>query len=1120
MKKLFLPMLLAVCVFTARGQGEVPVNFYTGTPNIEIPIVNLVSHDLSDAVSLVYDSRGVRPKDTGGDFGLSWNLNYGGSITREVRGLPDDFIGTGSDLRRGWFSTGAGSPTYINADVAAMSNTSDLSASTCSDETDDFNRINGYGYNNDTEPDIFRYTIGNLSGSFVFDNTGGKPTIRLIPYQDITITPRFDNGRITVFTITDNKGVSHTFGQPLYIDRYTESSNLESTVEFLKTNYELYAKSTHANAVVSYIGTWYLSNTKSPSGDEISYGYADVTVPAQDPDIIHVSLWDNGSAQDVYNTFELYKDYRISTTLRRPYTITTKAGPRVSFKVTDGLITTIYITDKRGGANNATLDTLKQFDLLYNVLPRGPMLYTIQEHSGNVQYPPYKFQYNGSSPSNEDFWGYGKFGPGGTIPKMYVYPDLAPSEHFRIEPIPGYTGRVFTLPGADRTVDPNAITGGALRSIDYPWGGRTSLVFESNQYYDSIAGANQYGGGIRIQSVSYNDGLDPDKNISKTFVYTDSTGRSTGRLVYKPQFAIESWKYKDPESSAENSTANGNGDWMYFTVRTDHNLAPEELTQGSPVGYKEVKVYRPGSGYARYEYDIRAPYGITTALPYEATQNKFARSTSCIDMRNGTNAAGYNTFPYAPNPIFDYERGLVKRKRDYDEQGNLIQEERHRYQYVFKSGSTAVKVWGLRFEKYPNTDENVFFFAKYGLLTDVAKVPAKDIFTTYAGSGSTTRSVEYFYESPFHKLLNRTKTTTPENVVYQTYSQYPLDYGIIPAGADKPSMLIDTLQNGRNGVVIESYQTITRPGAAELITAGTVQQFDDFGTAGKVLLQNAYAWSASVPKALSIFKKSYIDVATKKFTIDSNYKITTTVLAYDAYAKPRAVQGRDRQKTAIVWGYGTSVPTVTVKNADLGTFTFSDFETTTSASFDQACTFCDPFSPLSIPTTNSGKLAANPFETSLSKTMTKGNGDYRFSGWWNRHGKYMTVIVNIKSTDKGTTYYTITFDVLQGADTTGYQYFEKSIPMSNVPSSFYIEVFFVPDIPNPFIRQPEIDNVWFGPLQSTYTYNTYTFPYGVQSTGSNHILQSIVYDGLGRVKYVRDKDKNILQRKAYQFNNN
>jgi len=1108
-------MLLAVCAFAARGQGEVPVNFYTGTPKIEIPIVNLVSHDLSDAISLTYDARGVRPRESGGDFGLSWGLNYGGSISREVRGLPDDFIGTGADLRRGWFSTGAGSSTYVNADVADLSNTSDLSASTCSDETDDFNRINGYGYNNDTEPDIFRYTIGNLSGSFVFDNTGGKPIIRLIPYQDITITPRFDNGRIITFTITDNKGISHTFGQPLYIDRYTESRNLESTVEFLKTNYELYAKSTHADAVVSYIGTWYISNTKSPSGDQISYFYREVTVPAQAPDIVNISVWDNGSTQDAYNVFKLYNDYRISTTLCQPHSITTTAGPGIRFKATNGLITNIYVTEKRGGSNYTTTDTVKQFDITYG---SGPIISKIQERSGTLSHPPYQFQYIGgtsTSPSSTsvDFWGYSNANTNpNLVPKMYVYPDLATSERFRLEPIPGYSGRSFTLPGADRTVNPEYIKSGALQSIDYPWGGHTSLVFEANQYYDSITGQNLYGGGLRIQSISYHDGVNLDVSISKTFDYTDSLGRSTGRLVYKPQFAIESWKYKDPESSEEITTANGNGDWAYFTVRTDHNLAPEEFTQGSSVGYREVKVYRPGSGYARYEYDIRAPYGITTALPYEATQNKFARGTSCIDMHNGTNAAGYNTFPYAPNPIFDYERGLVKRKRDYDEQGNLIQEEKHKYQYVFKSGNAPVKVWGLKFEKYPNTDENVFFFAKYGMLTDVAKVPAKDLFIIYASGQSITRATEYFYESTAHRLLTRTRNTTPENVVYQTYNRYPRDYGTIPTGADKPSVLIDSLQDKRNGLVMETYQTITRPGVAEMVISGATAQFDDFGISGKVLLQNTYAWSSASPKALSVFTRSYVDQITKKFTIDGSYKITSTILAYDAFDKPKLSQGRDRQKTATVWAYGASVPALQVRNADLETFAFSDFETKTSVAFDTTCTNCDPFSEIMLRGGNSGLWAINPTETTLFKTLAKGAGNYRLAGW----NKYSTGVrghVKIKSIDKATTYYDQAFDVTSSPKP-GYQYFENIIPMTNVPDLFYVEISF---FPLSGTEIPEVDNVWFGPAQANYQFNTYTFPYGVQTTGSNQMLQSTIYDEIGRVKYIRDKDLNVIQRKTYQF---
>src|SRR5688572_27264931 len=93
------------------GQGELPVDMYTGTPIIEIPIWTVQSHDLSDPVSLTYNAKGVKLDETNGQFGVSWSLQAGGSISREVRGLPDDFPGSSTDRRRGWLYLKFGSAT-------------------------------------------------------------------------------------------------------------------------------------------------------------------------------------------------------------------------------------------------------------------------------------------------------------------------------------------------------------------------------------------------------------------------------------------------------------------------------------------------------------------------------------------------------------------------------------------------------------------------------------------------------------------------------------------------------------------------------------------------------------------------------------------------------------------------------------------------------------------------------------------------------------------------------------------------------------------------------------------------------------------------------------------------
>src|SRR5690606_31162060 len=115
-----------------------------------------------------------------GVCGVGWDLVAGGSISRVVKGLPDDYSGSGSDLRKGWFYNN------IATDISNFSNTADLIAGgSCSDETTAFNALSSYNYTVDTEPDIFHYNVAGLSGAFVFDQ---DLNIRLIPYRDITIT--------------------------------------------------------------------------------------------------------------------------------------------------------------------------------------------------------------------------------------------------------------------------------------------------------------------------------------------------------------------------------------------------------------------------------------------------------------------------------------------------------------------------------------------------------------------------------------------------------------------------------------------------------------------------------------------------------------------------------------------------------------------------------------------------------------------------------------------------------------------------------------------------------------------------------------------------------------------
>lgn len=99
---------------------EIPVNNYTGIPDITIPLysVTSLSSDISVDIALKYHPSSIAVKETASYTGLGWNLTGGGVISRTVRGTPDEIITPGgvnntSKLRSGIYCKNA-FPTHAN----------------------------------------------------------------------------------------------------------------------------------------------------------------------------------------------------------------------------------------------------------------------------------------------------------------------------------------------------------------------------------------------------------------------------------------------------------------------------------------------------------------------------------------------------------------------------------------------------------------------------------------------------------------------------------------------------------------------------------------------------------------------------------------------------------------------------------------------------------------------------------------------------------------------------------------------------------------------------------------------------------------------------------------------
>ena len=107
--------------------GDVGTNFATGTIAPAIPLLSLPGVSGGISVGLSYQAgSGVKVNSVASEVGLGWVMSGGGSITREVRGVPDDtdygwFIDRTplGSYRRIFSGIDAGGPSYVVPFVTA-----------------------------------------------------------------------------------------------------------------------------------------------------------------------------------------------------------------------------------------------------------------------------------------------------------------------------------------------------------------------------------------------------------------------------------------------------------------------------------------------------------------------------------------------------------------------------------------------------------------------------------------------------------------------------------------------------------------------------------------------------------------------------------------------------------------------------------------------------------------------------------------------------------------------------------------------------------------------------------------------------------------------------------------
>lgn len=159
--------------YGTTGNQIYNVDLFTGTASITIPIWDYQVDGLDVGVSLNYSARGIKVDDMASSIGLGWNLNYGSSLTRDVRVFDDDAKVLG--YRRGIFRT----------------------TSSCT------------GCYGDAEPDVFYLTIAGSSYKF---KLWPHSTFQIMPRHGIQVNiSEIEDNADRKISVVDDKGNRYEF---------------------------------------------------------------------------------------------------------------------------------------------------------------------------------------------------------------------------------------------------------------------------------------------------------------------------------------------------------------------------------------------------------------------------------------------------------------------------------------------------------------------------------------------------------------------------------------------------------------------------------------------------------------------------------------------------------------------------------------------------------------------------------------------------------------------------------------------------------------------------------------------------------------------------------------------
>jgi len=1127
--------------------GEIPVSLYTGIPSISIPIYEINEGRIKLPISLSYHAGGIKVEEIASWAGLGWSLSSGGSISRTVMGLPDE--GNDAVYGSGYFNT---------LNDLRLKPLIDSPQSTLWWKNQIAYRLTKV---KDAEPDIFTVSAGGFSGKFFYSQE--EQRFFSVPASNLKISKIDDpNNGSFKFEITDENGLIYTFDVletnrvfdylPNITDReidfptswflssiydpVTKKSvtfsyiNVPISYETMKSEVQYYGLSqayfeNNKNVNVNHISSVRLTNIYFGNGNHIDFVTSSTS---------RLDLTNDKSLQfvKVYNGTREIKRVELKHTYFQSDNI-----PDLSSDLPN-----IHSYAKR-----LKLDSLIEYDPETNL--------KISRHA--FEYDPYTLPNRLSYA--QDLWGY--------CNGQSNYPSLIPAQTI-------YSGENYVhLPGSNRNINSYASQACILKKIIYPTGGHTEFEYENNripytgELYDKVqkiysvsqdpqnpaqflemtltinepeaaawvtfsvnfdmANYNAYQTAAppyiitlvntaTNAQVFYYDNAIPYPVLIPNGTYTLKIDFSTNPYPYTytesnivciwmgsppiPTYTlvgglrIKQIKNFDPVTNKEYNIQN-----FYYTREDNDTISSGRIRASAfPTQYTvdvtPVNTPLPSNSYLcmkRFQYS-HYPLSSAAGGPAEyqsvtvittGESSRIKKVTSFFGLEDyADESLSTHTGPSAFKPLttYDHFRGFEKSIKEYAFTNNdfkLIKEKRFEYSNLngqrtkFAYGLTGG--WSVGYSNEPVEVVGESYI-------DVGYVPLMGIYKVISDKLTLSLTVEKSYTATGEKLIDsiiydvnprnfavaqsKSYSSTGDTIIEKI--KYPVDYIDNLTGTSGWLTGIVALNNANmNNTPIENARFIKKGSNLKLVRS-FLTLYNNELLPGKIM--------STDNNPLTNYAMSYS--AGNSLTIDTRQQDKVAFLAYNTAGNLLTQQKANDVLSSYIWGYNDTYPIAQVINASVNSFAYTSFEANDLGGWTMS-----PGGTIS----NIGSITGNKaFSGVLNKTVPV--GAYTVTMWssWTAN-----VLVN----------------GIAGTPVRRIGLFElREWKLNNVTS---IQV-----------TADGVDEVRLHPQDAQMTTYTYDPLIGLtsQCDVNNHITY-YEYDGLGRLKTIRDENKNVLKTLDYQF---